>query len=359
MRILADASLPGLDSAFPSPFILSRYSNAAELSYLLEKQDILLCRATLNVNSALLKNHHLQYVATASSGTNHLDHVYLKSQGIQIIDAKGANAPSVADYVVSCIANLDLRRLISGKKAGIIGLGEVGKKVNKRLQAAGFQVINYDPLKAQNEPMFESCSLENLLDMDLLCIHAELHEQSPYPSLNLIDKAFLEALKPGCVIINAARGGIVNEEALLTVNRPLLYCTDVYLNEPTIDKRIIDKATLCTPHIAGHSVEAKLAAVTMVSEKLHQLFGLAIPQFPSSENTQEFKWAKDTSWQELTLTFYNPEAETVQLKQAEDIASTFLCLRKSHQKRHNFSVYSESIKDQKTRLLFGINDPQI
>ena len=355
MRILADASLPGLETAFPSPFILSRYSNASELSSLIDNQDILLCRATLNVNSNLLKNHKLQYVATASSGTDHLDHDFLTSRNIQIIDAKGANASAVADYVLSCLAYLDQQHLISGKKAGIIGLGKVGEKVSKRLKAADFQIITYDPLKAQNESSFQSCVLESLFEMDLLCIHAELHDQSPYPSVNLLDAAFLDALKPGCVILNAARGGIVNEEALLNAKYPLIYCTDVYLNEPAIDKRIVDRATISTPHIAGHSIEAKLAAVTMVSEKLHRIFGLPTPKFTPTENIQDLSCTEDRSWQEVVLSLYNPAEETASLKQAQDKKAAFLDLRKNHRNRHDFSVYSDSISNHNSRLLLGMN----
>jgi erythronate-4-phosphate dehydrogenase len=353
MRILADASLPGLDNAFPSPFILTRYSNSNELSSLLDKQDILLCRSTLKVNNNLLKTHQLKYVATASSGTDHLDHIFLKEQGIGVVDAKGSNAPSVADYVMSCIAYLDQQDLLKGKKVGIIGMGEVGKKVSMRLKAANFHLVHYDPLKARNESLFQSCELETLYEVDLLCIHAELHAEAPYPSANLIDKTFLDQLKPGCVIINAARGGIVNEEALLNAHPSLIYCTDVYLNEPAIDKRIVDKATICTPHIAGHSIEAKLAAVTLISKKLHQFLELPIPQFASTAPMQIIQLQDIKTWQELVLSIYKPSHETLLLKLAKNKDLAFLKLRTSHNKRHDFSMYADSISNQKTRLLLG------
>lgn len=354
MRILADASLPGLENAFPPPFTLSLYSDNKELMSLLKGQDILLCRATLKVNSELLKEHHLKYVATASSGTDHLDHSFLNSQKIQIIDAKGANASAVADYVVSCLAYLEKNKLINGNKAGVIGIGKVGEKVCTRLHHANYQLALFDPLKALQDQHFQSCAKEELYDMDLLCIHAELHDQPPYPSANLLDDVFLAALKPGCVIINAARGGIINEEALLNTSQPLIYCTDVYANEPAIDERMVNRATLCTPHIAGHTIEAKLAAVTMVSEKLHHLSGLPVPQFNSTlmPPHQIMEISKDKSWQEVVLSLYNPADETAQLKQSLDKKNAFLNLRKSHQKRHDFSIYSELISNQNIKLFF-------
>ena len=271
MNILADASLPGLDAAFPDPFNLTRYHTCDELMDKLCEHNILVCRSTLKVNEALLKNTHINCVATASSGTDHIDLKYLKQQRIQLFDAKGSNANSVADYVMSCIAYSDQQHLLKGKKVGIIGMGQIGTKVYARLTALGFQLHTYDPLKAEQDSSFQSCELHDLFPCDLLCVHAQLHETQPYPSLNLIDNDFLSQLKPGCILINAARGGILNEEALLNTPIPLVYCTDVYLNEPEITKRIIDKATLCTPHIAGHNLEAKHAAVARVSEQIHRL----------------------------------------------------------------------------------------
>ncbi|CAM2788725.1 erythronate-4-phosphate dehydrogenase [Legionella steigerwaltii] len=353
MNILADASLPGLEEAFPKPFHLTKYHHPDEIKQLLLGQDILLCRAALKVNQSLLKNHSLRYVATASSGTDHLDHLWLNSQNIQIIDAKGSNARAVADYVVACLAVLEQQRLIRGDIAGIIGLGKVGTQVAVRLQAAGFQIRTYDPPKAVRET-FHSCSLEELHQVDLLCIHAELHNTQPYPSDNLIHQNFFNQLKPGCVIINPARGGIVNEEELLHTSKPLIYCTDVYLNEPNIDKRIIDKSTICTPHIAGHSLEAKYAAVAMVSAALHKIAGLPLPQFAAPQLPESLNVGQDELWYESILNIYNPLEETIFLKQALDKKAAFLNLRQQHQIRHDFSRYpTSSTLSNNTKLLLG------
>lgn len=349
MNILADALLPGLNSAFPPPFILTLYHNPDEVPGLLDNMDILLCRSTLKINRALLKGHQIKFVATATSGTDHIDFDFLKSQNITMIDAKGCNAISVADYVVACLAYLDQRQLIKNKTAGIIGLGQVGTKVYERLKAANFQLFLYDPPKVTRDASFQSCSLEDLYECDLLCIHAELHNNYPYPSINLINQDFLEKLKPGCIIINASRGGIVNEEALLQIGSSLLYCTDVYSNEPNVDKQIVSKATLCTPHIAGHSLEAKFAAIAIVSHKLHQMIGLPSPQFATPAKPHRLNESED--WRELALSIYNPINETLALKQAENIPSTFLSLRKSHHHRHDFATYFDADLIKKHPLL--------
>lgn len=336
MNILVDASLPGLDSAFARGFNVSLYHHAEEVPALLANQDLLLCRSTLKVTADLLKNHPLKYVATASSGTDHIDSNYLNKQGIGLIDAKGCNAISVADYVLASLAYLDTYHASLGNKIGIIGMGHVGMEVSMRLEALDFHIVGYDPLKTG----YRSAQLQDLYACDIVCIHAELHENLPHPSINLINPAFLAQLKPGCVLINAARGGIVNEEALLQNQKPLIYCTDVYLNEPDVDLRIIDKATLCTPHIAGHSLEAKYAAVALVSEQIHKIAGLPVPPFATPVLTMPIALKASDTWQEQILSIYNPNNETQVLKQAQDKKSAFLELRKNHQNRHDFAVYN-------------------
>lgn len=232
----------------------------------------------------------------------------------------------------------------------------MGTKVAARLQAADFEIVTYDPLKATREPAaFQSCSLEELYQVDLLCIHAELHSNPPYPTTNLINQNVLDRLKPGCIIINAARGGIVNEVELLYSSKSLIYCTDVYLDEPDINARVIDKSTICTPHIAGHSLEAKYAAVAVVSSALHQIARLAPPQFAAPLVPQFLSYENDKLWYETILKIYNPLEETLLLKQATDKKAAFLSLRKNHQTRHDFSQYFvDSTLNYKTKLLLGL-----
>lgn len=353
MNILADVSLAGLHQAFPPPFRLTFYHNLDEVTQLIPGQDVLLCRATLKVTSSLLKNNSLRFVATATSGTDHIDCNALAEQNIQLITAQGCNARAVADYVVSCLAYLELHHHIKGKKAGIIGLGNTGSHVAARLKANDFELVTYDPSKELRKPHgFFSCALEDLHRVDLLCIHAELHNTPPYPSLDLINEQFLEQLNPGCVIINTARGGIVNEEALLANTKKLVYCADVYLNEPDVDERIIDLATLCTPHIAGHSLEAKYGAVSLLSTTLHQIAGLNPPQFALPE-MDLVHLSIDQTWQKNVLSLYNPSLETMKLKKSKDKKSTFLKLRTQHQQRHDFNQYVLNELDRQCTLLLG------
>lgn len=353
MRILADASLPNLSQAFPSPFELTLYKDNEQVPSLLKGHDILLCRTTLKVNESLLQTNPLKYVATASSGRDHIDLHYLEKKAIPLIDAKGANARAVADYVIASLAFLQKYKNFRGIKACVIGVGEVGSRVLKRLQAAGMTVFCYDPPKALLDKKFVSQALEIIKDCDLLSIHASLHESEPYPSKNLIDKNLLGQLKPGVVIINAARGGIVDEESLLKRKEALIYCTDVYNHEPSISKELIEFATLCTPHIAGHSVEAKFTAIRLISEKLHALMNLRAPRWQPPIKITANKNLSSLGWQDIILSLYNPLYETMQLKGSEDCKTTFIQLRKAHQNRHDFCNYKIKTNDKQIQKILG------
>ena len=356
INLLADVSLPCLSEAFGPPFVITRYQNNSEIPGLLPGKEILLCRSTLPVNQGLIGDYPLKIVATASSGSDHIDSTYLAECGITLQDAKGCNAVSVADYVVSCIAYLKTSLAFNGRKAGVIGAGVVGTEVAARLTAIGFEVIRYDPPKALRDPCFKSAALSDLFECELLCIHANRHNTLPYPSMNLLDEAFFKQLRPGCTIINAARGGIVNEEALLKKSNSLIYCTDVYTNEPRIDARVVEMATLCTPHIAGHSIEAKKRAITLLSEKLHAYYQLSPPPPPEEIKKPELTLTPSDSWEAIILSLYNPYPETQQLKKTkreDNWVATFENIRKAHNTRHEFSRYNALKANAKLNLILG------
>ena len=337
IKILADASLPQLSICFPEPFALTCYQTPADIPSLIQGQNVLLCRSTLKVNSVLLQQSTLSFVATASSGIDHIDTQYLSQHKINLIDAKGCNANAVADYVLSCLASLISTHQLQGDTIGVIGVGCVGDVVAARTNALGFKTVLYDPPKAARDTTFQSAALADLYRCDLICIHANLHMDTAYPSHHLIDQTFLSNLKPGTIIINAARGGIVDEKALLHFSSTVVYCTDVYENEPHINPDIIDMATICTPHIAGHSIEAKNNAIQQISYQLHQAYGLTLPFTHTTKQTSLF--ANTSRWQSLTLSLYDPLHETRILKEKNhNLKDTFIAQRHAHQYRHDFAL---------------------
>jgi len=151
IKILADSSFPDLDDFFGSNFQMTRYVSRDDLLTQVIDQDILLCRSTLSVTADLLATSRIACVATASSGVDHLDLSYLKAREITVCDAKGANAKAVADYVSACVASLQRQGYRLGSRAAVVGVGAVGTLVVARLQALGFEVLMFDPLRASHK----------------------------------------------------------------------------------------------------------------------------------------------------------------------------------------------------------------
>ncbi|MGV3739885.1 MAG: NAD(P)-dependent oxidoreductase [Gammaproteobacteria bacterium] len=349
IRMMADASIENLTRVFDDEFEITTFINERDLREKIAGHSLLLCRSTLKVESDLLTEHQIECVVTVSSGTDHITQGY----PIKIIDAKGANARSVADYVITCVAYCQLRAYLSGWQVGIIGAGAVGSAVALRLESLGFNVKLYDPLRAERDPDFLTCELESLLDCDLLCVHANLQDNTSYPSRQMLNARFLSQVKSGTVIINAARGDIVDEKALMNCQQTLYYCTDVYANEPQVNAALIDYATLCTPHIAGHSIEAKTNALYLVSQKIRQWYGHKMSVVQNEKAMVDLPNTAFSSWQQAILSIYNPELETLALKQAHSLAQKFLELRKAHCFRHDFDCYAGSNSDSILETALG------
>ena len=156
------------------------------------------------------------------------------------------------------------------------------------------------------------------------------------------------------MIINAARGGIVNEDDLLKTTTPIIYCTDVYQNEPHINPAIVDFSFICTPHIAGHSQEAKITAVTWISDKLHLHCGLPQASPIQFSPTQHTHFTQYETWEKNILKLYSPLNETLSLKEATNKELAFLTQRKAHQNRHDFSAHAGVELNQQIRQIMGI-----
>ena len=190
MKILCDHTLHQLPYA--KEFHYTTYASQAELSQKIHQAKILICRSTLKITSQLLHNTHLKYIATASSGIDHIDLDLLTKHKITLLDAKGCNANSVANYVMACLAALQ----VIPTTVGIIGMGTVGNRVKQGLLTTGFNVYEYDPYLNLHD-------LVALKHCEIICIHANLHHNQPYPSDHLINDDFLNSCRAK-IIINAA-----------------------------------------------------------------------------------------------------------------------------------------------------------
>ncbi len=319
MKLVADHNIPFVQALF-GPYVSITELPAAKITYnILKNSQILLTRTITPIDAELLSNTDIAFIGSAATGTDHIDFDWLSTQNIALATAAGANASAVVDYVISCIAALRQQKLLSQKTrqiAGIIGYGRIGSKVAALLKQLGFQVLCYDPfLRAQ--PNVTLVTLEELLTTaDLITIHTPLTKTGPYPTHHLLNHNHLQQMKPGSILINSARGSVVDNNALLKAQH-LITCLDVWENEPAINLELLEHVFIGTPHIAGYTLEAKYRATEMVYEAAASHFGWEIKKHSNSLLTPPSHTnLANNSWEEQILSVHDPIARTNQLRKA-------------------------------------------
>lgn len=242
--------------------------------------DALFVRSTTKVSDDLLADTPVKLVGTATSGTEHIDIDYLKSQNIMFGDAKGCNANSVAEYVIYSILkwHFEYGYEIKNKTIGIIGFGNIGKLVAKYAHLMDLKVlINDSPLydEGYNFPDFvKHCEYEKIFnEADIITNHIPLTFDGKYSTHNLINHNLLKYLKKDTLFIHASRGGIVNENDLLSINKRITLAIDVWSEEPDVNTELLKKCMLASAHTAGYSRDGKLRGVKAMLELLNSYKG--------------------------------------------------------------------------------------
>lgn len=266
LKIVADENIVAVEDLYRQHgellLLPGRQISAADV----RDADVLLVRSITRVDRGLLEGSRVQFVATATSGTDHLDLKYLSAAGIGVAEAAGSNANAVVEYCLSGIAELICRGMFSllGQRAAIIGFGHVGRGLYRRLRELGVDCVVCDPLVESSEPEdIQFCNLETALSASLISLHTPLSRIGEHPTWHLLNQERLDRLAPGTLLINAARGEVVDNAALLkrlARSNDLLTLWDVWENEPEISRDLLGLVSLGTPHIAGYSVEAKRSA---------------------------------------------------------------------------------------------------
>jgi len=223
----------------------------------------LLVRSTTPLNEALLDGTSVQFAATATAGTDHVDLSWLASHDITFAAAPGSNAWAVAEYVMSTI----LHHRSNGRLL-IIGHGNVGSRLALAARHYGFQVgISDPPLGLQPDGGLD----EWLRSADVTSLHVPLTHEGDHATHHLIGEKELSVVKSDALLFNTSRGGVVDERYL---RRDVNTILDVFEGEPSIDPRTADIARWITPHIAGYSIDAKLEGARMVGNAWLEWKGL-------------------------------------------------------------------------------------
>jgi erythronate-4-phosphate dehydrogenase len=282
MKIVADPNIPSVQEAFGPlgdiTLVPGRQMNAAAV----RDADLLLVRSVTPVNAALLDGSSVKFVATATIGTDHIDEPYLAGKGIGFASAAGSNANSVAEYIVAAMLELGRRHKfrLRDKTLGIVGVGNVGKRVLRNAVALGMRVLACDPPRQRHEPLPKFVKLDQIAaEADIITLHVPLIRRDQLDgqhkfraedaTQHLFDARRFGTLARRPILINSSRGAVVDNCALLAALqwRKLTGAVlDVWEGEPSLLPGLLDRVDLGTPHIAGYSFDGKVNGTRLIYE---------------------------------------------------------------------------------------------
>ena len=255
----------------------------AELRQVLDQYDGVILRSGVKITADSLEgNTRLKAIVRAGVGTDNIDKQAATRRGIVVMNTPTGNTLSTAEHAVTLMLALsrnvapayqslregrwDRKKFtgaqVAGKTLGIVGMGRIGQAVAERAQALEMRVLGYDPFFSASRAaevgveMFDDVDAM-LPEIDYLTVHTPLTDQTR----GLIGSAQLDKIKPGARLINCARGGIYDEQALVEgLSRGVLagVALDVYAEEPCTEHPLFEmQGVLCTPHLGASTEEAQ------------------------------------------------------------------------------------------------------
>ncbi|MBT8047425.1 MAG: 4-phosphoerythronate dehydrogenase [Gammaproteobacteria bacterium] len=267
MKIVVDQNIRGAEDTFGRHATLlvkdGRDIGAADLV----DADALIVRTATEVNRDLLQSSPVRFVGTTSIGTDHMDTGWLDRHGIEWASAPGCNADSAAQYSLAMIwlACQRLGRRLDQLCVGIIGRGNVGSRLHRLLQALGVETVANDPPLAELGAT-DLVPLERALTQDIVTLHVPLTRNGPHQTFGMIGKKQLAFMADGALLVNAARGDVIDGNALTRELRTgrLFAAIDTWPGEPMIQRELLEAAVVATPHVAGYSNDGKRLGTWMV-----------------------------------------------------------------------------------------------
>ena len=304
--LIADPVAPeGLDVLRPHGEVVVRTGlGPAELREAIRDADVLLVRSETRVTREVLEAaERLRVVARAGAGVDNIDVAAATERGVLVINAPAGNTIAAAEHTIAMllaaarhIASADAALKggewarsrfvgveVRGKVLGIVGLGRVGTEVARRAQGLEMHVLVHDPYVSAEHARrlsMEPADLEPLLERsDFLSVHTPLTEQTR----GLLGAAALARMKPTAYLINCARGGVVDEPALLAaLDAGTLAgaALDVFAREPAVDNPLVrHPRVVATPHLGASTVEAQEAVARQVAEQVLEVLAGRPAQF--------------------------------------------------------------------------------
>lgn len=350
MKIVADENIPYL-KGFAEKYGEVTYLAGADFSKeSISDADALIVRTVTHFGEEVLKGSSVKLICSATIGYDHIDTKYCDDNNVKWTNAPGCNSSSVQQYIVSALIllsrkyNFDLQ----SKTIAIVGVGNVGSKVAKACQTLGMRVLLNDPPRADKERRGGFVDLDQIKkEADIITFHTPLTKEGAYKTYHLADEQFFDELSKSPIIINSARGGIVDTVAIksaISSNKIKGAVIDCWEKEPSIDGEYMNLVDIATPHIAGYSADGKSNATRMSLESLTNFFKLDRSELKNIKpldapnpiiDLDEFK-GSDNRVYDAILRTYNPMDDFARLK--SDITK-FKQLRNEYPLRREYPAF--------------------
>jgi D-3-phosphoglycerate dehydrogenase len=258
-----------------------------ELATVIPEFDGIIVRSATKVTKDVIEAaKNLKVIGRAGIGLDNIDLDAAKNRGIKVVNTPTATSISVAELALGMMfaaarripqASVSTKASkwekkkfkgfeLFGKKLGIIGIGRIGTELAKRTKALGMEVSAYDPY-------IKSSDFAKLVDLDTLLKESDyisLHIPKTTETAHILNKAAFDKMKEGVVIVNCARGGVVDENALYDAigsGKVRIAGVDVYESEPAKDNKLFElEQTILTPHIGAQTAEGQTRAGTQIAE---------------------------------------------------------------------------------------------
>ncbi|MEN9532814.1 MAG: erythronate-4-phosphate dehydrogenase [Pseudomonadota bacterium] len=374
MKIVVDENMPHaleLFAEFGEVIPLSgRHMQAADL----QDADVLLVRSVTRVDAALLATSpRLGFVGTATIGTDHVDKALLAKRDIPFFSAPGCNKYSVGDYVLSALLVLAERHELTLREMSlaVIGAGNTGECVAGKAEALGMRVLRCDPPRARAAAQAGEAGAfvdyQSALGADIVSFHVPITCEGPDATFHLLDEQVIAARPAGQILINASRGEVWDNQALLARQQgpqPLRLVMDVWEGEPEPLRALVPHTEIATPHIAGYSLEGKARGTWMLYQALCQQLGrtprqdlqslLPVPEVRALTPGQP---ADQALIKQLVHLIYDVRRDDARFRNRIEVPGSFDEQRKHYPERRELSslqVCGPFAGDTLARLGFGI-----
>ena len=228
-------------------------------------------------------------LGTATAGVDHFDIEVIERLGVVWSAAPGSNAVSVVEYVLCALATSGwFNRVMSGCPVGLVGLGQIGERLARRLSHLGCQVLAYDPLRADWPTDIRRAHFEDVLCQPVISLHANLHDQGVHASRGMLDAHRAEQMVDALfardesgLFINAGRGDLMTVEALdLLADSPWTVILDTWPGEPALGADLLKRCDWVSPHIAGHSLKARENGSDLLAAAVARWAGVEVAASP-------------------------------------------------------------------------------